>query len=200
MHPGPMNRGVEIDPVVADAADALIRPRSVQGSSLGWPSSLVAHPRPGRGSSRCRDPRGRVMLVRRKALPLQSLIVTGARVDPVNGVDAVIDVRIDDGVIAQLGTSLERNGHRVVEGAGLARARVRRPACTWLSRAARTKSIARTAAAAAGGYCAILAMPNTRAGRRLGSGARRALRGRRREAEVRSASSRRSRRARQAAS
>jgi aspartate carbamoyltransferase catalytic subunit len=24
MHPGPMNRGVEIDPVVADAADALI--------------------------------------------------------------------------------------------------------------------------------------------------------------------------------
>ena len=24
MHPGPMNRGVEIDPIVADAADALI--------------------------------------------------------------------------------------------------------------------------------------------------------------------------------
>jgi aspartate carbamoyltransferase catalytic subunit len=24
MHPGPMNRGVEIDPVVADAADSLI--------------------------------------------------------------------------------------------------------------------------------------------------------------------------------
>jgi aspartate carbamoyltransferase catalytic subunit len=27
MHPGPMNRGVEIDPVVADAADALIEPQ-----------------------------------------------------------------------------------------------------------------------------------------------------------------------------
>ena len=49
------------------------------------------------------------MLVRRDA-PAESLIVTGARVlDPAQGVDAQIDVRIDDGVIAQLGTSLERN-------------------------------------------------------------------------------------------
>ena len=48
------------------------------------------------------------------------VVIRGARVlDPVEGVDATMDVRIDGGTIAQLGDSLEGNGHRVVEGAGL---------------------------------------------------------------------------------
>ena len=104
------------------------------------------------------------MLVRRDA-PAESLIVTGARVvDPVQGVDAQIDVRIDDGVIAQLGTSLERNGHRVVEGAGLVLAPAFVDPHVHLRVPGREdeETIASgTAAAAAGGYCAILAMPNT---------------------------------------
>ena len=54
------------------------------------------------------------MLVRNDA-PKESLVVTGARVvDPVEGVDARIDVRVDDGVIAQLGTAVGRNGHRIL--------------------------------------------------------------------------------------
>ena len=48
-----------------------------------------------------------------------SLVITGARVvDPV-GVDAHVDVRVDDGVIAAIGTALERNAHRVEDAHGL---------------------------------------------------------------------------------
>ena len=104
------------------------------------------------------------MLVRRDA-PAESLVVTGARVlDPVRGVDAHIDVRVDDGVIAQLGTSLERNGHRVVDGSGLLLAPAFVDPHVHLRVPGREdeETIASgTAAAAAGGFCAILAMPNT---------------------------------------
>ena len=55
-----------------------------------------------------------------KAAPAENLVVRGARVlDPVEGVDAVLDVRVDDGVIAALGTDLDMNAHRVIEGEGL---------------------------------------------------------------------------------
>ena len=48
------------------------------------------------------------------------LVVRGARVlDPVEGVDVVLDVRVDKGVIAALGEGLDANGHRVVDGDGL---------------------------------------------------------------------------------
>ena len=48
------------------------------------------------------------------------LVVRGARVlDPAGGVDAVLDVRVDGGTIAQLGASLDANGHRVIDGTGL---------------------------------------------------------------------------------
>jgi dihydroorotase len=49
-----------------------------------------------------------------------NVVVRGARVlDPVEGVDATLDVRIDGGVIAQIGESLDTNEHRVVDAAGL---------------------------------------------------------------------------------
>ena len=52
--------------------------------------------------------------------PKQSLVVRGARVlDPAQAIDAVLDVRVDDGVIAAVGESVEANGHRVVQGDGL---------------------------------------------------------------------------------
>ncbi len=100
-----------------------------------------------------------------KAAPRDSLVVTGARVlDPVEGVDANVDVRIDDGVIAAIGTSLERNAHRVVDGTGLVLAPAFVDPHVHLRTPGREdeETIASgTAAAAAGGYCAILAMPNT---------------------------------------
>ncbi|MDX6493220.1 MAG: dihydroorotase, partial [Gaiellaceae bacterium] len=97
--------------------------------------------------------------------PKQDLVIRGARVvDPVEGVDATLDVRVDGGTIAELGTSLDANGHRVVEAAGLLLAPAFVDPHVHLRTPGREdeETIASgTAAAAAGGYCAILAMPNT---------------------------------------
>jgi dihydroorotase len=100
-----------------------------------------------------------------KDAPGENLIVRGARVlDPAQGIDTVADVRIDDGVIAALGTELEPNSHRVVEADGLVLAPAFVDPHVHLRTPGREdeETIASgTAAAAAGGYCAILAMPNT---------------------------------------
>jgi dihydroorotase len=100
-----------------------------------------------------------------KSAPKDSLVVTGARVlDPTEGVDAIVDVRVDDGVIGAIGASLERNAHRVVEGSGLVLAPAFVDPHVHLRTPGREdeETVASgTAAAAAGGYCAILAMPNT---------------------------------------
>jgi dihydroorotase len=93
------------------------------------------------------------------------VVIRGARVlDPAEGVDQVCDVRVDGGTIGQLGTSLDANEHRVVEGAGLVLAPAFVDPHVHLRVPGREdeETIASgTAAAAAGGYCAILAMPNT---------------------------------------
>src|SRR5436309_10526717 len=93
------------------------------------------------------------------------LVVRGARViDPVGGVDATLDVRIDGGVVAELGTALAANGHRVVDGHGLVLAPAFVDPHVHLRTPGREdeETIASgTQAAAAGGFCAILAMPNT---------------------------------------
>ena len=94
-----------------------------------------------------------------------NVVVRGARVlDPVEGIDAILDVHIDDGVIAQLGERLDTNAHVVVEGEG----RLLVPAFVDPHVHLRTPGRedeetieTGTAAAAAGGYCAILAIPNT---------------------------------------
>ncbi len=97
--------------------------------------------------------------------PGENVVVRGARVlDPVEGVDAVMDVRVDGGVIAQLGEGLDVNGHRVVDGAGLVLAPAFVDPHVHLRTPGREdeETIASgSAAAAAGGFCAILAMPNT---------------------------------------
>jgi dihydroorotase len=100
-----------------------------------------------------------------KSAPKENLVVRGARVlDPVAGVDAVLDVRVDDGVVAALGTELDTNSHRVIEANGLLLAPAFVDPHVHLRTPGREdeETIASgTAAAAAGGYCAILAMPNT---------------------------------------
>jgi dihydroorotase len=100
-----------------------------------------------------------------KDVPRENIVVRGARVlDPGAAVDAVLDVRVDDGVIAALGSNLDTNSHRVIEGDGLLLAPAFVDPHVHLRTPGREdeESIASgTAAAAAGGYCAILAMPNT---------------------------------------
>jgi dihydroorotase len=104
------------------------------------------------------------MLVGKDA-PKENLVVRGARVlDTVAGLDATLDVRIDDGVIAALGTDLDTNSHRVVDADSLLLAPAFVDPHVHLRTPGREdeESIASgTSAAAAGGYCAVLAMPNT---------------------------------------
>jgi dihydroorotase len=94
-----------------------------------------------------------------------NVVIRGARVlDPVEGVDATLDVRIDNGVIAQLGQNLDTNEHRVIDAAALTLAPAFIDPHVHLRTPGREdeETIATgTAAAAAGGYCAILAIPNT---------------------------------------
>ncbi len=95
----------------------------------------------------------------------ENIVIRGARLlDPAEGVDATLDVRIDGGLIAQIGEGLDTNEHRIVE----ARGSILAPAFVDPHVHLRTpgredeETIASgTAAAAAGGYCAILAVPNT---------------------------------------
>ncbi len=95
----------------------------------------------------------------------ESLVIRGARVlDPVEGIDATLDVRVDDGVISELGQTVGANGHRVVEAARLLLAPAFVDPHVHLRTPGREdeETIASgTEAAAAGGYCAVLAMPNT---------------------------------------
>jgi dihydroorotase len=95
----------------------------------------------------------------------EDIVVRGARVlDPVEGVDATLDVRIDGGTIAAIGESVDTNAHRIVDATGLVLAPAFVDPHVHLRTPGREdeETIASgTAAAAAGGYCAILAMPNT---------------------------------------
>jgi dihydroorotase len=75
-----------------------------------------------------------------------------------------MDVRVDAGVITQLGIGVDANGHRVIDGEGLVLAPAFVDPHVHLRTPGREdeETIASgTAAAAAGGYCAIVAMPNT---------------------------------------
>jgi dihydroorotase len=100
-----------------------------------------------------------------KDAPKENIVVRGARVlDPVEGIDETRDLRVDDGVIAALGSELDTNSHRVVEGGGLVVAPAFVDPHVHLRTPGREEEetiASGTAAAAAGGYCAILAMPNT---------------------------------------
>jgi dihydroorotase len=85
-------------------------------------------------------------------------------VDPVEGIDAPLDVLVEDGTIAALGEGLDAGDLRIVDAAGLVLAPAFVDPHVHLRTPGREdeETIASgTAAAAAGGYCAILAMPNT---------------------------------------
>jgi dihydroorotase len=100
-----------------------------------------------------------------KDAPKDSLVVRRARVlDPAEGVDAMLDIRVDAGVIAALGTDLDTNEHRVIDAEGLELAPAFVDPHVHLRTPGREDEetlASGTAAAAAGGFCAVLAMPNT---------------------------------------
>jgi dihydroorotase len=100
-----------------------------------------------------------------REFPGADLVIRGARVlDPTEGVDARLEVRIDGGTIAEVAEQVDANGHRVVEADGLLLAPAFVDPHVHLRTPGREdeETVASgTAAAAAGGYCAILAMPNT---------------------------------------
>ena len=99
-----------------------------------------------------------------KTAPKDDLVIEALASSIPRGGDAVLDVRVDGGVIAQLGTDVEANGHRVVDAAGLVLAPAFVDPHVHLRTPGREdeETIASgTRAAAAGGFCAILAMPNT---------------------------------------
>lgn len=96
---------------------------------------------------------------------VDDLVIRGVHaLDPVEGVDAILDVRIDGGIVSALGTELDAFGHREVDATGLVLAPAFIDPHVHLRTPGREdeEDIASgTEAAAAGGYCAILAMPNT---------------------------------------
>ncbi len=100
-----------------------------------------------------------------KDLPGANVVVRGARVlDPTEGIDARLEVRIDAGTIVEVAERVDSNEHRVVEADGLVLAPAFVDPHVHLRTPGREdeETVASgTAAAAAGGYCAILAMPNT---------------------------------------
>ena len=97
---------------------------------------------------------------------LADVLVRGARVfDPGEGVDAQLDVLVRDGEIAALGDGLEAPaGAEVIEAGGTTllpafidpHVHLRTP-----GQEHKEDLATGTAAAAAGGYCTVLAMPNT---------------------------------------
>jgi dihydroorotase len=95
----------------------------------------------------------------------ENVVIRGARVlDPTEGVDATLDVRIDEGMVAAMGEGLDTNEHQVVEARGLVLAPAFVDPHVHLRTPGREDEEdlrSGTAAAAAGGYCAVLAMANT---------------------------------------
>ena len=108
MHPGPMNRGVEIDPSVADAADALIETQVRAGLVVRMAVlyDLLTHGpvarRVARSSTESRDaPRARTA-------PRTTSCARRPRARSREGRRRALDVRVDGGVIAEIGADSRR--------------------------------------------------------------------------------------------
>jgi dihydroorotase len=106
------------------------------------------------------------MVLHSRPSPPATLTIRGARVlDPASGTDAVLDVKIEKGIVAEVAESADEKARgKVIEGEGLVLAPAFVDPHVHLRTPGREdeETIASgTDAAAAGGYCAIVAMPNT---------------------------------------
>jgi dihydroorotase len=100
-----------------------------------------------------------------RELPAADLVIRGARLlDPAERMDARLEIRIDCGTIVEVAEQVDANEHRVVDADGLILAPAFVDPHVHLRTPGREDEetvVSGTAAAAAGGFCAILAMPNT---------------------------------------
>ena len=143
MHPGPINRGVEIDGRVADSPDSLILEQVRAGLAVRM---AVLHDAPGRAAG---AGGGRMTLFCRNGRS-DSLVLEGR----LAGGECVA-VTVTDGVISAIEPAAATS--RVLAPAFVdPHVHLRSP-----GREDEETIASGTAAAAAGGYCAILAMPNT---------------------------------------
>ena len=161
MHPGPMNRGVEIDPVVADSVDALIETQVRAGLVVRMAVlyDLLTH-----GPVEVKVARGGGVMLFGKAGPRRPRHPQRAGDRPGRGDRRAARRPRRQGRDLTIGLNVDANGHRVVEGRGLVLAPAFVDPHVHLRTPGREdeETIASgTAAAAAGGFCAILAMPNT---------------------------------------
>ena len=149
LHPGPMNRGVEIASEVADGPYSVILDQVTNGVAVRM---AVLYLLLGGGGRRRRErppaAQGRTC---RRSVPA--------------AIDDDVDVLLEDGRVAEVGARIKPRGAEVVDVARprrLSRASSTSTS-TCASRAARTRRRSRrgTRAAAAGGFTAVCAMPNT---------------------------------------
>src|SRR5581483_8610590 len=134
----------------ADRGPGALGPRHEDGGAL-----RPAHPRPRRRPHRSRDGGG-VMLFSRNGY-YDSRVIEGARViDPVEGIDAALTVTVENGVITRLEPASARPGFVLAPAFVDPHVHLRTP-----GREDEETIASGTGAAAAGGYCAILAIPNT---------------------------------------
>ncbi|MGH2784199.1 MAG: dihydroorotase [Actinomycetota bacterium] len=98
-------------------------------------------------------------------MPSKAVLLKGGRVvDPASGTDAVLDVRIEKGAIAEVGSSLPENGATVVDCTGLVVAPALVDLHTHLREPGREDAEtieSGSRAGALGGYGALCAMANT---------------------------------------
>src|SRR3954465_3857399 len=95
------------------------------------------------------------MLAGRNA-PKASLVLEARVLDPTEGIDANLEVTVENGVVARIEPGSAANGYLLAPAFVDPHVHLRTP-----GREDEETIASGTAAAAAGGFCAILAMPNT---------------------------------------
>ena len=155
MHPGPMNRGVEIDSAVADGPYSVILEQVSNGVAVRMAVLYLLSGREGRETRRSR----------RAVVSDDLLLKSGRVVDPAKGRDGEFDVLIENGVITRVGRDLAVDGAEVFE---VARGWVVTPGLIDIHVHLREpgqehkETVATGAASAvAGGFTAVACMPNT---------------------------------------
>ena len=152
LHPGPMIRGLEIDPAVADSPQSCVLEQVTNGLAIRMALlfELVA------GSTDPQDYTQRI--------PRMLLIKNGRIIDPSSKTDARLDVLIDKGKIAKLGPSISAADALSLDAAGCIVApgfidlhcHLREPGGE-ISETIESG----TQSAARGGFTAVCPMPNT---------------------------------------
>ena len=164
MHPGPVNRGVELAAEVIDSPQALIGQQVAAGVVVRM--AVLYECLAGRTRARL-DPAAGFMSLFSQEHPGGDVLIRGAHVlDPREGIDTTADVLVRDGEIAELGDDLA--GRAAAPRSSTGPAGTCSPAswtrtCTCARRARSTRRTwtRERAAAAAGGFVAVVAMPNT---------------------------------------